>query len=112
MLILCVQGWENIDGHEYPKNLIDILRPRVILLTHYDNFFNEERDDDPQRLVPSAKFNEFLNKLQKDIDQIQKKHYSDKKYSDNVSILIPGVGTTLYLNKHAGGVINVSRLSR
>ncbi len=105
VLILCVPGWENIDGHEYPKNLIDILRPRIILLTHYDNFFNEKREDDPERLVPTANFNEFLNKLQKDIDGIS-------GYDEFESILIPGVGTTLYLNKPPSGVINVSRLSR
>ena len=105
VLILCVPGWENIDGHEYPKNLIDILRPRIILLTHYDNFFNEDREKDPTRLVPTANFNEFLNKLQKDIDGIS-------GYDEFESILIPGVGTTLYLNKPPSRVINVSRLSR
>ncbi len=105
VLILCVPGWDNIDGHEYPKNLIDILRPRIILLTHYDNFFDANRNVDPVRLVPSAKFNEFLNKLQKDIDGIP-------GYDEFESILIPGVGTTLYLNKPPSGVINVSRLSR
>jgi len=33
-------------------------------------------------------------------------------YTQFESILIPGVGTTLYLNKPPSGVINVSRLSR
>jgi len=72
VLILCVPGWENIKDHAYPKNLIEILRPSTILLTHYDNFFNEKREDDPERLVPTANFNEFLNKLQKDIDKYRK----------------------------------------
>jgi len=112
VLILCVPGWDNIYAEEYPRNLLRILRPRVILLTHYDDFFNEKREDDPERLVPTANFNEFLNKLQKDIDQIAKKDNEKKKYSDTVSILIPGVGTTIYLNKPASGTINVSKLFR
>jgi len=105
VLILCVPGWENIKDKKYPGNLLKILKPRVIILTHYDNFFNEDREKDPTRLVPSAKFNEFLNKLQKDIDGIS-------GYDEFESILIPGVGTTLYLNKPPSGVINVSWLSR
>lgn len=75
------------------------------MLTHYDNFFDGDRTVDPIRLVPTAKFNEFLNKLQKDIEGIP-------NYTEFQSILIPGVGTTLYLNKPSSGVINVSRLSR
>jgi len=105
VLILCVPGWDHIKDKKYPGNLLKILKPRVIVLTHYDNFFNEKREKDPTRLVPSAKFNEFLNKLQKDIDGIS-------GYDEFESILIPGVGTTLYLNKPPSGVINVSRLSR
>lgn len=105
VLILCVPGWDNIKKNEYPKNLLRILKPRIILLTHYDNFFNEDRDDDPTRLVPTAKFNEFLNKIQRNIDNIE-------DYGNFESILIPGVGTKLYLNKQPSGTINVSKLFR
>jgi len=58
--------------------------------------------------VPTANFNEFLNKLQKDIQDIDREY----GYDEFESILIPGVGTTIYLNKPASGVINVSKLLR
>ncbi|MCK5709003.1 MAG: hypothetical protein KAI07_00570, partial [Deltaproteobacteria bacterium] len=105
VLILCVPGWDHIKDKKYPGNLLEILKPRVIVLTHYDNFFNEDRDEDPTRLVPTANFNEFLNKLQKDINAIT-------GYTQFESILIPGVGTKLYLNKQPSGTINVSKLFR
>jgi len=105
VLILCLPGWDKIGAGKYPRNLLRILKPRVIVLTHYDSFFDPDRTVDPVRLVPTAKFNEFLNKLQKDIDGIS-------NYTQFETILIPGVGTTLYLNKPPSGVINVSRLSR
>ncbi len=103
VLILCVPGWDNIENEKYPGNLLEILKPRVIVLTHYDNFFDPDRNVDPQRLVPTADFNEFLNKLQKDINTIS-------NYTQFESILIPGVGTKLYLNKQPSGTINVSKL--
>jgi L-ascorbate metabolism protein UlaG (beta-lactamase superfamily) len=103
VLILCVPGWDNIQGEKYPGNLLEILKPRVIVLTHYDNFFDPDRNVDPQRLVPTADFNEFLDKLQRDINAIT-------GYTQFESILIPGVGTKLYLNKQPGGPINVSKL--
>jgi len=103
VLILCVPGWDKIKGEKYPGNLLEILKPRVIVLTHYDNFFDPDRNVDPQRLVPTADFNEFLNKLQKDINAIS-------NYTQFESILIPGVGTKLYLNKQPSGTINVSKL--
>ena len=35
--ILCVPAWRNVSG--YPGRFIDWLRPRHVVLSHYDNFF-------------------------------------------------------------------------
>jgi len=94
ILIICVPGWHKIDN--YPLNLIRVLKPTIIILSHYDNFFDENyfdpnRGDEPIRLVPTSMLNEFLNMIQKDIDSIE-------GYDNFEAILIPGVGTTMYIN--------------
>ncbi len=93
VLIMCVPGWENIKDNKYPGELIEDLKPRIIILSHYDNFFDKhyldpERDQEPIRLVPTAYFNEFLNHIQEKINEIE-------GYGDFEAIIVPGLGTTV-----------------
>ncbi len=93
VLIMCVPGWENIEDNKYPGELIEALKPRIIILSHYDNFFDKhyldpERDQEPIRLVPTAYFNEFLNHIQEKINEIE-------GYGDFEAIIVPGLGTTV-----------------
>lgn len=55
VLILCVPGWRNIRG--YPKELIERLKPRQIILSHFDNFFQEGRW--PKCVIPRADLGAF-----------------------------------------------------
>jgi len=55
--VLCVPGWNNVDG--YPDRFIQRLAPRNILLSHYDDFFQE--CSGIRQTVPLADFDGFLN---------------------------------------------------
>ncbi|MBI2487187.1 MAG: hypothetical protein HYW01_09560 [Deltaproteobacteria bacterium] len=70
---------------DYPGKLIEAFRPRVIILSHYDDFFEPDRKKRPINFVPSARFYEFLNKLQ---------GYTE--YDRFEKVLAPDVGTTLF----------------
>lgn len=89
VLILCVPGWDKVK--HYPKNLIRVLKPRYIILSHFDNFLDESRDERPTRLAPTSKLNDFLNMVQEDINSIN-------SYEDFNEIILPGVGSTLYID--------------
>ncbi len=59
--ILCVPGWENVDG--YPDKFIERLSPRNILLSHYDDFFQEWSCI--RQVVPLANFEGFLERAKR-----------------------------------------------
>jgi hypothetical protein len=104
ILILCVPGWDKIEGEVYPKNLLEILKPRIILLSHYDDFFEPDRNEDPKELVLTVKLNDFLNNLQLYISEIP-------NYTQFETILMPGVGATLSFEKAKNNTLEISGLS-
>ena len=90
VLIISVPGWKYKD--EYPKGLIDKLKPRYIILSHFDNFFETDRDKKPIKTVPLAGLDEFILQIQDDINSID-------NYGRFEKIIIPDVDTTVYLSK-------------
>ena len=83
ILILCVPGWQY--KKDYPGKLIEAFRPRVIILSHFDDFFEPDRQKRPIKFVPTAGFYEFLHELQ-----------TYTKYDRFEEVLVPSVGTTMY----------------
>lgn len=63
--ILCVPGWGKVT--DYPNSLLDRLRPRQVILSHYDDFFEPYvNGEDPRhgmRFVPFARYEEFVEHL-------------------------------------------------
>jgi len=90
VLILCVSGWKY--KKEYPKGLIDKLKPRYIILSHFDNIFEPDRDKKPIKTVPLAGLDKFILQVQDDINSIL-------NYDRFEKIIIPDVDTTVYLSK-------------
>lgn len=92
VLILTVPGWKFKD--EYPKGLIQKLRPHHIVLSHFDEFFDKKRDvSTPVKTVITANLDEFILKLQDDIDSMS-------GYNRFESIIIQEVDTTIYISKN------------
>ncbi len=89
VLILCVPGWKY--KTEYPKGLIEKLRPRYIVLSHFDNLFESDRDKKPIKTVRTSDLDGFILKVQDDIN-------STPKYDRFQKIIIPDVNTTIYLD--------------
>lgn len=86
--ILCVASWKNVQG--YPSQTIRRLRPRHIVASHYDDFF--QVNDKPPAVVPLADLEGFLTHVQK-----------TASYSEFESIVLPAVGTvTRFEPKQAG----------
>jgi hypothetical protein len=56
VLILCIPGWKNIRG--YPAELIERLKPRQVILSHFDNFLQEGRW--PKCVIPTADLRGFI----------------------------------------------------
>jgi hypothetical protein len=83
ILILSVPGWHY--KKDYPGKLMEAFRPRVIILSHFDDFFEPDRQKRPITFVPTAKFYEFLRELQ-----------THTKYARFEKVLIPDVGSTMY----------------
>lgn len=88
VLILCVPGWKYKE--DYPGKLIDILRPKHILLSHFDNFFDSNRHKEVIEDVPLSDLDKFILHLQDDIESID-------DYERFENIIIPDVNTTVYL---------------
>lgn len=84
LAILCVPGWTNVSG--YPEAFIERLRPRNLLLAHYDNFL--ERRSPKSKLVPTAHLNGFLRAAQAAAD-----------YPEMERILVPDVGAIIHIRK-------------
>jgi L-ascorbate metabolism protein UlaG (beta-lactamase superfamily) len=80
LAILCVPGWRN--AKEYPQGIIRRLRPRHILLAHYDDFF--QTDGRRTREVPTADLVAFIRVVQDAAD-----------YPEFESILVPGVNAVV-----------------
>ncbi len=58
--ILCVPSWQKADG--YPEDLLDAIRPRTVILSHFNDFFST--DPEPQALR-QADLAGFLRRLQR-----------------------------------------------
>jgi L-ascorbate metabolism protein UlaG (beta-lactamase superfamily) len=78
--ILCVPTWKL--SKDYPRNIIDRIRPRHIIASHYDNFF--QVNDRPTEVVPLADIDGFLHEVQKRV-----------LYPGFESIVVPSVGSVL-----------------
>lgn len=50
VLFLCVPGWKRREG--YPQRLIDMTRPRTVVLFHYDDFSRRHTPGTKTRRVP------------------------------------------------------------
>lgn len=90
VLILCVPGWKYKD--QYPKELIKKLKPRYIILSHFDDFFETDRDKRPINDLPFSGLDEFILQIQDDINSID-------NYDRFEKIIIPDVDSTIYLSK-------------
>lgn len=82
--ILCVPGWRNVKG--YPDEVIRRLKPRHIVLSHFDNFFQE--DFAKPEVVPTADLQDFLQTVQNAAD-----------YPEFENICVPAVDTFLHFEK-------------
>jgi hypothetical protein len=63
--ILCVPGWDKVD--DYPDNLLRLLRPENIVLSHYDDFGSPyipgEDPSNGMRFLPFANYDGFIERL-------------------------------------------------
>jgi len=84
LAILCVPGWTNTTG--YPEAFIERLRPRSLLLAHYDNFLQRRRAD--STVVPTAHLGRFLNVAEEAAD-----------HAEFEQILVPDVGAVMHFRK-------------
>ena len=62
--ILCVPGWDKVEG--YPAPMLRHLRAPNVVLTHFDNFF--QTDGGPRETVPDADFWGCLEAVQEAVD--------------------------------------------
>lgn len=62
--ILCMPGFDQVKG--YPEEIIEYLQPRVVAITHWENFF-QTLPDDPQKLrtVPLMDAGQFIERMKK-----------------------------------------------
>ena len=79
VLFLCVPGWKKTSG--YPEKIIELTRPKTVVLFHYDNFFMPIQKKGPIKSFP------FL-----DIAGLKKRiHACDP----NITILAPDLFKTM-----------------
>jgi L-ascorbate metabolism protein UlaG (beta-lactamase superfamily) len=78
--LLCVPTWKRSPG--YPSNIISRLKPRHIVTSHYDNFFQVNQE--PTDVVPLADMDGFLIQAQRSAD-----------YPEFEDIMVPAVGAVL-----------------
>lgn len=84
VVILCVPGWKNVT--DYPGPLLERLRPRVVILSHFDDMFQERGVI--RNTVVSAALDDFL--------EVVKRHIN---YPEFEQIVVPDVGETLLIRK-------------
>ncbi len=63
--ILCVPGWDKVT--DYPTSLLDRLRPKRLVLSHYDDFFqpylHEENPQQGMEFVMFARYPDFVERV-------------------------------------------------
>ncbi len=63
--ILCVPGWNKVA--DYPESLLRVLKPGIVVLSHYDDFFSPYKNgEDPavdMRFVMFADYEGFIQRL-------------------------------------------------
>src|SRR5687767_15283673 len=69
--ILCVPTWKLSKG--YPRNIICRTRPRHIIASHYDNFF--QVNSRPTEVVPLADMDGFLHRSEEHTSELQSLAY-------------------------------------
>jgi len=84
VLILCVPGWKNVRG--YPTEVIRRLRPRQIILSHFDNFIQEGRW--PKCVIPTA-----------DLDGFTREALSACVHPRFERLCVPDVGATVRVRR-------------
>lgn len=84
-LFLPVASWDKVDG--YPSALISALRPRYILLSHFNNFFDPRN---PRRILKSADLDGMLRAAQNAV--------SSADYPNFERIIVPDIGVPLTLH--------------
>jgi L-ascorbate metabolism protein UlaG (beta-lactamase superfamily) len=82
--ILCVPSWKNAMG--YPGRFLERLKPRVVVLSHFDDMFQERGVI--RKTVLTTAFDEFLVEVQR---------YTD--YERFERIVAPDVGETVLIRK-------------
>ena len=82
--IFCVPGWKNASG--YPGEFLQRLRPRVVVLSHFDNMFQECKG--LEQVVPTADFDGFMKEIKRHID-----------YPEFERLVVPDVDELLQFRK-------------
>ncbi len=82
--ILCVPGWKNVTG--YPGRFLQRLKPRVVVLSHFDNMFQERRN--VRQVIMTADLGGFLRETKRCTD-----------YPGFERIEVPDVGDLLQFRK-------------
>lgn len=82
--ILCVPGWKNVTG--YPREFIRRLRPRQIVLTHFDNFIQEGRAW--KSVIATAHLHEFI-----------RESLAECSYPGFERIVVPDVGAVVRVGR-------------
>ncbi len=59
LAILCPPGFEQVE--DYPEGILGALRPKVVLLGHWEDFFRPRNE--PLRAVPSLNLTGFLERM-------------------------------------------------
>ena len=86
--ILCSPTWRLAKG--YPDNIIQRLKARHVIASHYDNFFQVNQKE--TEVTPRADLPGFLLRAQKSAN-----------YPEFESILVPAVGSVLRFEGKTGG---------
>jgi hypothetical protein len=84
VLILPVASWEKVDG--YPRTLIQALRPRYILLSHFNDFFGPRS---PRRTLVLVDLDGMLREVQRVVSA-----EDDPEFEQ---IMVPDIKATLTL---------------
>lgn len=85
--ILCVPGWQNAKG--YPGDLIRALRPRVVVASHFDDFFEPDRAK--RGLVATTDLRGFIRAVFEAVDN-----------ADFEGVIVPDVDSVVGIDAAAG----------
>lgn len=84
VLILCAPGWKNVTG--YPREVIKRLKPRQIILSHFDNFIQEGRA--LKNVIPTADLQGFIREA-----------LAECTHPQFERLVVPDVGAIVRVNK-------------